>query len=66
MVNSATPACKNAPLKSFFFKIDDFFKKPSVLSLLDKSAEETIMFSTFSARYPKTAAEASLVAALAF
>ena len=41
-----TPAWKNAPLKSPFLKEWVFFRKPSVLSELDKSAEATIMFST--------------------
>jgi len=62
IVNSATPACKKPPEKSPFFKADDFFKNPSVLSLLDKSAEETIIFSTCSAKYPNTLEEATLVA----
>ncbi len=39
MVNSATPAWKNAPLKSPFVKACVFFRNPSVLSEFDKSAD---------------------------
>ena len=46
IVSSATPAWKNAPLKSPFLKACVFFRKPSVLSEFERSAEATIMFST--------------------
>ena len=62
MVNSLTPTCRNAPPKSPLVNCLVCFKKPSVLSLLDKSAEATIRFSTFFASQPSTLAEAARVA----
>ena len=62
IVNSATPACKKAPEKSPFTKAFVFFKNKMVLSLSDKSAEATIIFSTFAARYANTFPDAALVA----
>ena len=61
-----TPAWKKAPLKSPFTKAWVFFKKPSVLSELERSAEATIMFSTWVASTPNTVAEAARVAWFAF
>ena len=49
IVSSETPAWKNCPEKSPFTKARVFLRNPSVLSELDKSADETIMFPTFSA-----------------
>lgn len=66
MVNSETPACRNAPVKSSLVNACVFFKKPSVLSEFDRSAEETIMFSTSVASTPRTLAEALRVASPAF
>ena len=42
------------------------FKKPSVLSEFDKSAEDTIMLSTCLAKVSNTVEDAALVAALGF
>ena len=66
MVNSATPAWKNAPLKSPFVKACVFFRNPSVLSEFDKSADAQTMFGTCSARTPSTVADALRVGSLAF
>ena len=49
IVSSDTPAWKNLPLKSPLVKALVFFRKPSVLSELLRSADATIMLSTFSA-----------------
>ena len=49
IVSSETPAWKNCPEKSPFTKARVFLRNPSVLSELDRSADETIMFPTFSA-----------------
>ena len=66
MVSSATPACKKAPEKSPFISACVFFKKPSVLSELERSAEEHIILPTFSAKYESTVADALRVAAPGF
>ena len=66
IVSSDTPAWKNLPLKSPFVKALVFFRKPSVLSEFDRSAEATIMFSTRSASTPSTVADAARVAESAF
>ena len=63
MVNSATPAWKNAPLKSPRTNSFVFFKNPSVLSELLKSADAQIILGTCSAKIPKHAALATRVAA---
>ena len=63
MVNSQTPACKNAPEKSPFLNALELFKNPSVLSEFERSADETIIFSIPLANAPKTVADAFLVAA---
>ena len=49
IVSSDTPAWKKRPVKSPFANALVFLRKPSVLSEFDRSAEATIMFSTFSA-----------------
>ena len=66
MVNSETPACKNEPEKSPFLNAVVFFRNPSVLSEFDKSAEETIIFSTCPAKAAKTVDEAARDAIPAF
>ena len=62
IVNSLTPACRNPPEKSPFLNGLLFFKKPSVLSELERSAEETTIFSIFSENKANIAPEAERVA----
>src|SRR5690554_296712 len=62
MVNSETPTCRNAPEKSSFENALVFFKKPSVLSELERSADATTIFSTSSASTLNTVADAARVA----
>ena len=66
IVSSLTPAWKNAPPKSPRTIERVFFRNPSVLSLLERSAEEHIMFGTCSAKAPRHAAEAARVAEPSF
>src|SRR5574344_747436 len=66
IVNLATPAWKNAPEKSPFTNAWVLFRKPSVLSELDKSALAQIIFSTCCANTLNTAAPALRVASSAF
>ena len=66
MLSSETPAWKKAPLKSPRLKACVFFRKPSVLSELERSAEATTMFSTCVASAPNTTADAARVATSAF
>ncbi len=53
-------------MKSSLLKSCVFFKNPSVLSELERSAEEQIIFGTCSASTPKQAAEAARVAMSGF
>src|SRR5690606_13751432 len=66
IVNSETPACRNAPEKSPCENAFVSFKNPSVLSELDRSAEATIIFSTVFANSLSTVAEPALVAEFGF
>ncbi len=66
IVNSDTPAWKKEPLKSSLLNACVFFKNPSVLSELERSAEVTIIFSTSPANVANTVAEAARVADPAF
>ncbi len=66
MVNSETPACRKAPEKSPLVNAFVCFKKPSVLSEFERSADATTMFSTCCASTPSTEAEAALVAEFGF
>ena len=50
IVNSATPGCRKRPVKSPLRIAWVFFRKPSVLSELLRSAEATTMFCTCSAK----------------
>ena len=62
IVSSETPVWRKAPEKSPFVKACVFLRKPSVLSEFERSAEATIIFSTFLASNPRTADDAALVA----
>ena len=66
MVSSATPACRNEPEKSSLVNAVVFFRKPSVLSEFDRSAEETIMFPIFPANAAKTVLDAARLACPGF
>ena len=66
IVNSLTPAWKNAPEKSPRVMLCVSLRNPSVLSELHKSADDTIIFLTCSLRTPRHAAEATLVGELGF
>ena len=66
IVSSATPGWKKLPEKSPRVKALVFLRKPSVLSELERSAEATTMFSTFSAKCASTEADAARVATSGF
>ena len=66
IVNSETPACKKPPAK--FVRVISVvcFKKPSVLSELQRSADETIILGTYSERRLKQTDEPLRVGELGF
>ena len=66
IVNSLTPAWKKAPEKSSRTILFVFFRKPSVLSELERSADEQIILGTCSASTLKQVALAARVATSAF
>ncbi len=66
IVSSDTPAWKKAPVKSPFCRSWVSFRKPSVLSLLLKSALAQIMFGTCRANTFRQADDAARVAESGF
>ena len=66
IVSSETPAWKNPPAKLVRVITVVCFKKPSVLSELQRSAELTIMLGTYSESRDKQAEEPFLVGEFGF